>query len=163
MSKRRPSTAAIRWWPSGSAVRACRGGSWWRATTTHIHRWRPALTSASWHWPVRISSRRRAALTVAIVVLSSVPLIVAAIIVIAIITLVLVVLLLVVLLGTRSARILSLRRRSWVCHLKCRRGCAACFCRSLLFPSQVRQISVCVLALASVFPSGYNTERRPRK
>lgn len=145
MSERRSSTTAVCWWPSRSAVRACRSGSWWKTTTAHIHGWRSGLTTASWPWPVGISARRRATLTVAVVVLSPIASIVAAgagaatIFIITIITLVLIVLLwLVVLLRARSTRILSLWRRSWVCHRYCRRGCAASFCRSLCGPFKIR-------------------------
>lgn len=125
MSEWRSSTTGIRWWSSRSSIRSGRSGSWWKTTATHVHWRRPWLTTASWPWSIGISARRRAALTVAVVVLSSIALIVAAaaaattttIFVIAIIALVLIVLLwLVVLLGARSTRILSLWRRSWVCH-----------------------------------------------
>lgn len=118
MREWRSSTAAIRCRASGPAVRTCRGGSWWRATTAHVHRRRPTGTTASWPWPVRVSSWRGAALTVAIVVLSAITsLVVAAVFIVAIVALVLVVLWLIVLLGARPTRILSLWRRSWVCHL----------------------------------------------
>lgn len=167
MRKWRSSTAAaVWWWPSGTAIRTCRSGPWWKATTSHIHGWR----ASSWTRTVGTSAWRRAALAVAVVILSPKALIITAtIFVVTIIALVLVVLLLwwwliVLLLRTRPTRILPLWRRSWVCHLYCTRGCAASFLffsfcrRSPLFlcafpvfsPLKFRCMNECVVVCCSL-------------